>query len=250
MTTLQPYSLEYIQQIINDDNKTSTTKITDITTYVKQYMYPVMQPVGAMFYYPHKDAYVHYNPQELTQILKKSMCLRYLQEGKIAKWTLYDCYTQSTDLYDVTVAPHKPRVFEENGVRFVNQCYSLNIDLSVNYEPSQDAKRALDIVLAHLREVLCSNNHSLYQYLIQWLAHSLTRKMRTSLFLRSRQGTGKSIVFDMLQKTILGQNMLITSETTSVCGNFNGELRGRTHLVLEEAPTSSKKESGTSCRRS
>ena len=87
-----------------------------------------------------------------------------------------------------------------------------------------------------MRDFLCSGNPQLAEYVLNWVAHACTgRKMRTMLYMRSGQGTGKSIYATFLTNVIGKALSLVSSSADTVIGGFNGQLLGKTLMVLEEA---------------
>jgi hypothetical protein len=64
--------------------------------------------------------------------------------------------------------------------------------------------------------------------------------MATCLYLKSGQGTGKSVITDFLQNKVLGSKIVyITSNPDCLIG-FNHQLSGKVLLILEELPATTK----------
>jgi hypothetical protein len=61
--------------------------------------------------------------------------------------------------------------------------------------------------------------------------------MKSILYLKCKQGAGKSIYFeDFLQNKILGLNLCHTTDKQdAVTGNFNAELRGKLCLIFSDS---------------
>jgi hypothetical protein len=188
-SNLQPYSLEHLTTIISS-NQTAEPKIQQINSYLDSYLYPCAFPAG-IFMYTHTGKFEYYKPQDVAAILKRGPRFQFSyrdnNDMKIT-WRLRDYYDNSTRLYYPAVKPGSPKVFEEDNVKFINQAYDMKID--VNNLPPPTMTPDLQFILDHLRDNLCSYNDAQYKYLLQWLSHSMTRKMKTSLFFKSGQGTG------------------------------------------------------------
>ena len=108
---------------------------------------------------------------------------------------------------------------------------------------SNKIKNDNNTVLKHIKSVWCSNNDASFNYVLNWLAGALTgHKQETALFLKSNEGTGKSIIISWMIENVIGRTLgLITSRTQQLF-KFNGQLLGKILVCLEEMATSSKAE--------
>jgi hypothetical protein len=76
-----------------------------------------------------------------------------------------------------------------------------------------------------------------YRRCLKWLHTILVRLRRVEVIkvMCSNEGTGKSYLFEFIQKFILGNDCcLITSELKDVLGDFNSQLAGKLLVVFEE----------------
>lgn len=92
-------------------------------------------------------------------------------------------------------------------------------------------------ILAHLKRVWAAGDDQLFRYLICWLALLVQRpheKPRTALVVRGGEGTGKTIITDLLI-AIFGQHGFTASSKDQIVGRFNGHLMDKVLLILEEA---------------
>ena len=93
------------------------------------------------------------------------------------------------------------------------------------------------LILEHIRLVWCSGNMAQFEYVIRWLALLVQRpwqKPEVALVLRSREGTGKTIIVQILLN-ILGVHGFVAAQKDQVAGRFNGHLFDKVLVVLEEA---------------
>lgn len=92
-------------------------------------------------------------------------------------------------------------------------------------------------ILKHIRHVWCGGDRDQYKYVLRWLALLVQKpwiKPEVALVLRSREGTGKTIIVEMLLK-IFGMHGFTTAQKEQVAGRFNGHLFDKVLVVLEEA---------------
>ena len=93
-----------------------------------------------------------------------------------------------------------------------------------------------DRVLAHLAENVCSGDEQLFAWVLGWFAQLVQRpweKLGTALVLRGQQGTGKTIVGEIVG-SLLGAHYQLVSDPRYVSGRFNSHLASCLLLQLDE----------------
>lgn len=103
-------------------------------------------------------------------------------------------------------------------------------------EPKQGAG-SWDTLKEHILVNVCSNNQETYDWVLQWLAHSVQSPMQkpgTSLVMRGRPGTGKSTIGDIMGR-IMGKHRVIARNARYITGQFNSHLEHAVLLQAEEA---------------
>ena len=129
-------------------------------------------------------------------------------------------------------------VFEpgRHNPRFYNLWQGFAVE-PLNGEPTEVAKRSIDIFQEHIFKNVCGQNQAYADWVLAWFAHMFQypgEKPRTALVLRGKKGVGKSIIFSCLAK-LLGNHYLSVASRRYLTGNFNGHLEGKLLYVLEEA---------------
>ena len=85
---------------------------------------------------------------------------------------------------------------------------------------------------------MANHNRSMYDWILNWLAHIIQYPSRKSLVcpvFYGEQGTGKSTIAEFALQKIMGlEKMLITSEPSKFAGRFT-DLHGKLLIVLNEA---------------
>lgn len=92
-------------------------------------------------------------------------------------------------------------------------------------------------ILRHIWSVWCSRSRAQFKYIIRWLAMMVQypwRKPEVAIVLRSVEGTGKTIITDVMMQ-IFGRYAFTAAQTSQVMGQFNGHLMDKVLVVLEEA---------------
>jgi len=88
-----------------------------------------------------------------------------------------------------------------------------------------------------LRETICANDLSLYEYLLNFLAHALQKpaeKPGVIIIFLGGQGVGKGSVEALLRR-IWGSTTLLVNRVDLVIGSFNGVLERAFNVFLDEA---------------
>ena len=102
-----------------------------------------------------------------------------------------------------------------------------------------------NLIQEYLQNVICDGNQTLYQYLIQFLAHMVQRpeeKPGVMIILLGRQGTGKGMFFQLLSK-LWPRTTLVVSDIAQVVGQFNAALERNFAICMDEAMFSGDKKS-------
>jgi hypothetical protein len=118
-------------------------------------------------------------------------------------------------------------------------------DAPVNYfntwqgfsvEPQQNDV-VLELVYAHLSNVVCAGHRYLYDYLIQWIAYTFQNPDKpagAAIVLRGLKGSGKGTIGHFL-RLIWGNHGLHISSPKHLIGNFNAHLADVCFFYADEA---------------
>ena len=93
------------------------------------------------------------------------------------------------------------------------------------------------VIRTHLLDVICDGNTAVYIYVVCYLAHMLQRphvKPGIMLVLLGKQGTGKGLFFQILQR-IWPRSSLLVSDINQVIGQFNAALERNYVIIMDEA---------------
>lgn len=93
----------------------------------------------------------------------------------------------------------------------------------------------LQMILDHIRDVLCGGDEVVYEYVLNFIACTLNgRKLRKALYMQSPERTGKGTLVKLLT-AILGERAYKTSSVENVI-KFTKPLEGRCLVNLDEMP--------------
>lgn len=101
------------------------------------------------------------------------------------------------------------------------------------------------VIRDHIYNVICQGNDEHFQFVMTWIAHIFQRpgeKCGSSIVLRGKKGTGKSIIFDVFMNKILKQYSMTISNPKQIVGQFNAHIFGKLFICLEEAVWAGDKE--------
>ena len=214
--------------------------------YLRSYFVLCSNPHGVIMWRPDINNFEHKFIKEISMLIRPVKRVFYKPttnseaqpektEFDIAKWFLKEngivCVAQCD--------PSRPRMYRIKGQGYVNIFPGF---LHVPQELSEFSEEELSkakLIFTHTRDIWCSGNWELTEYIIKWFAGVCTgKKMYSILYLKSGQGWGKGIITDFIQRYVLGPQLVYkTSDPQTILGSFNGQLLGKLLLLLEEMPT-------------
>src|SRR5690606_18091743 len=100
---------------------------------------------------------------------------------------------EDTDDYILTFEVSKPRIYEANGLRYINMFKGFKYAEAKPTKVLKTIDDKIQLIWNHVKEVICSNDEKAYEYMRKWICHFINgRKMKTALYLKGTQGAGKS----------------------------------------------------------
>jgi len=127
---------------------------------------------------------------------------------------------------------YKKVVFAPGG-EVPNDHYNLWRGFSVAPKAGTDHQLILD----HIRDVICSGNEEHFDYVVKWCArlvqHPATQS-EVALVLRGREGTGKNTFVEAIG-SLMKHHYFETAASEQVVGKFNGHLRDKVFVHANEA---------------
>ena len=103
-----------------------------------------------------------------------------------------------------------------------------------------------DLYLDHVRQVICSGDSEIYEYLINWMALAVQKPAQpghTAIVLRGSQGAGKG-TFAKTFSSLFGHHGKQITDAKHLTGNFNAHLRDCIVLFADEAIAASNSNEG------
>ena len=121
---------------------------------------------------------------------------------------------------------------------------SYNLFKGLAYTPKEGK---CDLYLEHVKEVICSGDHELYEYVIGWMAHAVQKPTKlpgVALVLMGSQGTGKGTFAQYFGK-IFGEHFQHLVHMDHLLGKFNAHLSSALLVFADEVVWGgNKKEAG------
>jgi hypothetical protein len=105
-------------------------------------------------------------------------------------------------------------------------------------KPAAETLKKLELIRAHLLDVVSGGDEEVFVYLIHWLSHIFQRpgeKPGVALFAHSNaQGTGKSLIFEVLMQRLIGEAAGVLNDKAFVADKFNSWMFENIYAVLSE----------------
>ena len=232
--TTKVYQVSELKKIMN-------YSIPDAKKYILTYFCKSSNGEHIFYYEPEEDGTFSITTIEnLNGMVYKS--LDDIPKKIITKW-----FNQEVDEYfKINSDPRADKFFtnQVTGQKYINLSQGFLHKVHKPYNNySNETKEKVNTIIKHIKDTWCSGRKETYEYVLSWLSMALTgKKMPTALFLKSGEGTGKSIIVSFLIKYVIGEALgLITSRAGQLL-KFNSQILGKVLLCLEELPTASKNE--------
>ena len=211
--------------------------IDEAKEYIKQYFFKVEEPQTIYYYNVSKADFIQKEYKQIfTGYLTDDLKYEERHNKKIVDKNLYWWFcNQEKTKYNLEIDIFKPRVYEENGQKYINLFRGFKYQDFKEDEQTEYIKESLTYIHTYMREVLCGSDDSSYKYLKTWTSHLMSgRKMKTCLYFKSTEGLGKSTFSDFLTAVMGDYNVYTTSSNSSLVHQFNGELKNIILVVYEE----------------
>jgi hypothetical protein len=140
-------------------------------------------------------------------------------------------FQEKIDLRTITYNINKPVLFDN----YLNLCPNIIQTYKKVDEFSTETHEKLNIILAYIKETLCSGKIDSYEFLIKWLSNMIHgNRNQSALYLKGPQGAGKSTLLEFIRKYVLGNELCFQGGSSPLRSRFNGELSGKLMVVFEE----------------
>lgn len=222
-----PFSFDTLQALpvekaIDEATNKVAVRHTKGIDYVRKYFFATLE--GNHLFWTGDD-FKTYDSAKLKEVFFNRM------HKSIGQWY----FNQNTSLYNFTTDTHQPRLYDNciNGFKgFFHQAVE-------PYEEHDDESKAgVELFLSYMLEVLCSNNRTVLQYLLKWLANMAQGNKNSScLYLKSVEGTGKSTFTEFIKKYVLGEGITVKSNADPLRTAYNKILFGASLVIFEELPS-------------
>lgn len=173
--------------------------------------------------------YTKNNKRNVSAVRKLEYTFKYKNGGRI------------NDLNLKQIMETVPRLFVFDSITYFEPS-TREFSLFPGFLPDMDLvlpnyEEHISPILNHIREVWCSDDMNLYEFVLDWFAsivQIIPFRTETILLLTGDEGTGKSCVFEFIQNRILGTLCLCLTGCDKLTRNFNAHLAGKILVCLEE----------------
>ena len=143
-------------------------------------------------------------------------------------------FKKYTDIRSITYELNKDVLFDDK----INLCPRLKNKYQSFESFSKATQNKVAVMLNYINEVLANGNKPVYSYLLQWLAFMVKGNKNDSiLYLKSKQGFGKSTLLEFMREFVVGENLALETGSAPILSNFNAILGGKLLVYFEELET-------------
>lgn len=229
---MENFDLEHLKQLYdNSPNveqrvKNRIVQVRDIsqcTSYLKRYFFPLK--TGGHFFLEDRR-FTFYDDKGI-----RSAFFNRIPE-QLNKWYFKEYLTLYTPITDI----YKPQI---DGKK-LNLCEGLKVKNFKKYsEYSTETREGVEVMLNHIREVMCSGLEDVYNFYLKLVANICKGKKNDVIIYQKTliEGVGKSIFWDFLIKYVLGKGVCIKANADPLRTSYNKILCGKLLVLFEELPT-------------
>jgi hypothetical protein len=143
-------------------------------------------------------------------------------------------FKQNIDIRTIEYEFGKPTLHDDK----LNLCPKMKHQIQSYITFPPDIKEKVDIMLSYIKEVLCSSNEIHYNYLLKWISNMVHGNKNDSiLYLRSKQGYGKSTLFEFISTFVIGDDLSLMTGSEPLLSKNNAILAGKLLVFFEELET-------------
>jgi len=226
-----PFSKVTVMKMIQEDRQ------QDVKQYIKKYFFKVLKPVCIFYYDTTDSSFYQISHEDFGKgYITPLMVYKVINADKVKTIKYSDWFkNEDTDDYILTFEVSKPRIYEANGLRYLNMFKGFKYAETNVDKITKSVQDKIQLIWNHIKEVICSNDQTAYEYMRKWISHFVNgRKMKTALYLKGTQGAGKSTLPKFLMNVIGERNVFFTQSNNCLTNRFNAELQGIVLLFLDE----------------
>jgi len=224
-------------------------KIKEAHTYVQQFFFRYMDKIfyfnGLSFTLYERERAVNLIPDDIKvsttvfhvdmeKIIKKENILKtFLKTTEFMKNEYMPTIDFSSEIIFTKDVQLKGFTIKQ---KYLNMAKPMNIYLTERIDITPELQSHLDLIYTHIKEVLCSFDSVMNEYLLNFFACCVSgKKIRKAIYFQSNERTGKGIIINNLLKAILGERMFKTSSTESI-EKYTKDFEGTCLLNFDELP--------------
>ena len=143
-------------------------------------------------------------------------------------------FKKYTGIRSITYEINKDVFYDDK----INLCPRMKHQYIKFEEFEKKVQKKVQIMLNYIKEVLASGRNETYTYLLQWFSHMIKGNKNDSiLYLKSKQGFGKSTLLEFIRQHVVGEDLALETGSGPIISNFNAILGGKLFVYFEELET-------------
>ena len=143
-------------------------------------------------------------------------------------------FNKYTGIRSITYELTKDVFYEDK----MNMCPRMKHQYIKFEEFNKKVRTKVKVMLNYIKEVLASGRDDTNTYLLQLLAHMIKGNKNDSiLYLKSKQGFGKSTLLEFIRQYVVGEDLALETGSGPILSNFNAILGGKLFVYFEELET-------------
>jgi len=207
--------------------------------YIQDYFYHTFH--GIFFYNIDSLQFNVIDEKNIRQYLPDGLVGRYLPASapeKVKIWKARQWFQNHVfDRYQFVTKLNAPPIdFVKKTINMMGRLKFGDLDSSKYDDCSDQTKKAVEMMLSHLKEVWCSGNEEQYEYVLTWLSCLGRRKVKSALYLQSLEQTGKSLVVEFLKGHVFGKSIVSMTDDIESISKYTQSFEGKILVNINEMP--------------
>lgn len=193
---------------------------TDAKAYIDKYFFILSNGKHAFYNFKNKQ----------YEISEQSV-IRSLYFNRMSSELDKYYFKEKTNIKQITYDIHKPELYET----YLNMCPKIKHSYVAYDTFDETTKQGVELMLSHIKEILCSSNQAVYEFLLKWFANMVRGNRNDScLYLKGLQGAGKSTPIEFIRDYVIGRPLCVQCGSGPFKSKWNSELSGKIMVALEE----------------
>jgi len=204
--------------------KIKTLSPIDAKKYIDEFFYPLSNGLHAFKKFDN-------NTKSYTFEIVEQSTLKSVYFNRMPMELSKYYFKEKEDIKTINYNINKDTFYED----YINLCPKVKQTYKKYDTIDKKIQKKVNLMLKHIKEVLCNDKDDIYNFLMKWLANMIKGNRNDSaLYLKGPQGAGKSTPLEFIREFVIGYPLAFQGGSGPIKNKFNAELSGKLMVMFEE----------------